>query len=87
VAIPKSGSFYVVKCLMVVTDPSAPETITMIDKKVTFAVASDETNVRHQGFGHFGIKGIVAMFKKKSCWEFQSLKRINTSVLFAVAVL
>jgi len=32
-AIPKSGSFYVAECLIVVSDSPAPETVTMIDKK------------------------------------------------------
>jgi hypothetical protein len=34
-AIPKSGSFYVAECLVVVTDSPAPETVTIIDA-VTF---------------------------------------------------
>jgi hypothetical protein len=44
-AIPKSGSFYVAECLVVATDPRAPETVTMIDERFTFAVATDATNV------------------------------------------
>jgi hypothetical protein len=76
-AIPESGSFYVAECLMVVTDPPAPETVTMIEKKITFAVASDASNVWHPTFVHLGTKAIVAMSKKKSFGEFQSLKRIK----------
>jgi hypothetical protein len=64
-ATPKSGSFYVAECLVVVTYPPAPETVTMIDKKVAFAVATDTTNVWHRTFGHLGTKAIVATSKKE----------------------
>jgi hypothetical protein len=65
IAIPKSGSLYITECLMVVTDRLASETVTMIDKKFTFAVASDATNSWHQRFGYLGTKAIVAMSKKE----------------------
>ena len=64
-AIQKSGSFYVAEYLTVVTDLAAPELVTMIEKKVTFAVATDATNVWHQRFGHLGTKAIVAMSNKE----------------------
>ena len=78
--IPKSGSLYVTECLMVVTDPPAPETVTMIDKKFTFAVESDAkmclvTLVQRQ---------LLLFPKRKWFCEFQSSKRIKT---FALAVL
>jgi hypothetical protein len=46
-------------------DPGAPETIIMIDKKVTFAVATGATNTCNQRFGRLGTKAIVAMAKKE----------------------
>jgi len=67
--------------------PPAPEKVTMIDKKVTFAVATDATNVCHRRFGHLGTKAVLAMSKKELVWKFQSLKRINTKVVLALAVL
>jgi hypothetical protein len=63
--IPKSGSFYVTECLIDVTDSPARETVTMIDKKVTFAVATDPTKVWHQKCGHLGTQAIVATSKKE----------------------
>ena len=86
-AIPKSGSLYVAECLMVLTDPPAPEAVTTIDKKVSFAVASYATNVWHQRLGHLGTKSIVAMSKKESLLEFETLKRINSQVLIGLVVL
>jgi len=53
-AIPKSGPFYVAECLVVVKNPPAPETGIMIDKNVTFAVATGATNVWHHRFGYLG---------------------------------
>jgi len=61
-AIPKSGSFYVAECLTVVRDTCAPERVTLIDQKVTIAVA---TNVGHQRLGHLSTKAIVAVSKKE----------------------
>jgi len=89
-AIPKSGSFYVAECLMVVTDPPAPETVTMINKKVTFAVDTDPLKQQISGIRDLVILRLRQLFlcpRRNSFWEFQSLKRVNTKVLFALAVL
>ena len=89
-AIPESGSFYVAECLMVVTDPPAPETVTMINKKVTFAVDTDPLKQQISGIRDLVILRLRQLFlcpRRNSFWEFQSLKRVNTKVLFALAVL
>jgi hypothetical protein len=69
---------------MVVMDPPAPETVTMIDKKVTFAVATDATNVWHQRLGHLGTKATVVMSNKEIVLGIPKLEQDKIEVLFAL---
>ena len=68
---------------MVLTEHPAPEVVTMIDKKVTFAVASDAATVWQQRFGHLGTKAIFAMSKKAIVSEIAKLEddRYKSSLL------
>jgi len=68
---------------MVLTEHPAPVVVTMIDKKVTFAVASDAANVWQQRFGHLGTKAIFAMSKKAIVSEIAKLEddRYKSSLL------